>query len=288
MFETIPAIELALALAVAIAALASLAASRRGGQYRGLGGWGGFWVLFGALLIGLSRLPRPAAYALLGVMMFVALRAYYSIAPLRVRDRNVILLSYVAVPFVLWLSFDSDATFLATVPIALFLVLPFFLSRAADEEGFFDALGRTLFGVLLFVFCLAHLGLVINEPQPGLIELFGVLVVSAELPQRLAGRFRPGTGWLRPTAGVVAGIAIAAAAGYGLGPQCGLGEEDAARAGGLVALAATLGSVVADALARDLSLTTSASIFGRGAFLSRTAPIVYAAPVYFHYLNHFA
>lgn len=288
MLENIPTIDWALAAVVAVVAMASLAATRRGGQFRGMPGWSGFWVGFAGLLICLSHLPVFISFPVLGLAMFAAVRAYFSIAPLRPRDRNVILLAYVAVPAALWLAYDSAATFLATVPVALFLVLPFFLALAPEEDGFFDSLGRTLLAVLLFVFCLAHVGLLVDEPQAGLPELFGVLVLSAELPQRLAGRFRPGSGWLQPALGAAAGLILASAAGYALGPECGLGEEDAARAGGLVALATTLGAVVAEAVARDLSLTTSSSAFGRGAFLNRTVPVVYAAPVFFHYLNHFA
>ena len=46
-------------------------------------------------------------------------------------------------------------------------------------------LGRVLLGVLSFVFCPAHLALLVHWPQSGLLELYGVLVLSAELPQRL-------------------------------------------------------------------------------------------------------
>lgn len=288
MLERIPTIDWALAAAVAVSAMASAAATRRGGQFRGMPGWSGFWVGFAGLLICLSRLPHYVSFPLLGLAMFAALRAYFFIAPLRPRDRNVILLSYAAIPAVLWLAYDSAGTFLATVPVALFLVLPFFLALAPEEEGFFDALGRTLLAVVLFVFCLAHLGLLVDEPPPGLPELFGVLVLAAELPQRLAGRFRPGSGWLQPALGALIGLLSATAAGYLLGPECALGEEDGARGGALVALATTLGAVVAEALARDLAVTASASVFGRGAFLNRTVSVVCAAPVFFHYLNHFA
>ena len=75
--------------------------------------------------------------------------------------------------------------------------------------------------------------------------------------------------------------------GFWLGPRSGLVEEDAARAGFLVGLAVTLGALVSNGLAQGLAMSTSASTVGRGAFLNRTVPAVYAAPVFFHYLNHF-
>ena len=173
------------------------------------------------------------------------------------------------------------------MPVTLFLFIPFFLSFGKAEDGLLDSMGRILLGVLFFVFCFAHLGLLANEQNAGLLELFGVLVLAAELPQRVAGRFRRGAGW-RPTLGVLAGVLLAGGLGFWLGPWCGLVEEDGARAGLLVMFAVTLGERVTAAVAVELSPTTSSYRIGRGAFMSRMVPAVYAAPVYFHYLHHFA
>jgi predicted CDP-diglyceride synthetase/phosphatidate cytidylyltransferase len=118
--------------------------------------------------------------------------------------------------------------------------------------------------------------------------VFGVLVLAAELPQRLLWRSHAERGWLKMIVGLLFGALLAVALGFWLGPWCGLVEEDAGRAGLLVAIAVTLGAQVSDAVRRDLSLTASASSLGRGAFLTRIVPAVYAAPVFFHYLNHFA
>ena len=51
--------------------------------------------------------------------------------------------------------------------------------------------------------------------------------------------------------------------------------------------AVNLGATVSKAVAKDLALST-ATILGRGALLDRLVPALYAAPVFFHYLNHFA
>jgi predicted CDP-diglyceride synthetase/phosphatidate cytidylyltransferase len=174
------------------------------------------------------------------------------------------------------------------VPVTLFLVVPVFLSIGPSERGLLDAMGRTLLGVLFFVFCIAHLGLLADEPQPGLPQLFAILVIAAELPQRLLWRSHAERGWIKMMAGMLIGAVFAVALGFWLGPQCGLVEEDAGRAGLLVAIAVTLGAQVSDAVRHDLALSASSSSLGRGAFLTRSVPAVYAAPVFFHYLNHFA
>ena len=290
MIESVPPIVKVLAAAVAFSALLATVVGRRGGKYRGLPGWGGFWVLFAPLLVTLSRGDRRLAFALLAAVMFGALRAYFSIAPVRNRDRWAILAAYLSIPFTLWPAYTGaiDA-FLATVPVSLFLIVPVFLAigPSQQQKGLLDAMGRTLLGVLFFVYCIAHLGLLVNEPQRGLLELFGLLALSAELPQRLAGRLSRGPGWWRPALGVTVSVVLAVGAGWWFGPWCGLIEEDGARAGFLVAAAVTMGGLVSNAVAQDLELSSSSSLFGRGVFLNRTVPTVYAVPVFFHYLNHF-
>jgi predicted CDP-diglyceride synthetase/phosphatidate cytidylyltransferase len=284
----IPRIDLILSLAVMLAAILAVIAGRRGGRFRGLPGWAGYWVVFAGILVALSRLHRGVAFTLLGLSMFAAVRAFFFVAPLRPRDRNVVLATYLAIPLSLWPAFNGWVDiFSATVPLALFLFIPVFLSRGDTEKGLLDSMGRTLLGLLFFVFCFAHLGLLVHQ-QPGMLELFGVMVLAAELPRRLLWRSHGEPDRLKGRLGIVLGAVLAAAVGYWLGPWCSLGHQDAARAGLLVAIAVALGARVSEAVRHDLELTAAASSHGRGAFLTRTVPAAYAAPVFFHYLNTFA
>jgi predicted CDP-diglyceride synthetase/phosphatidate cytidylyltransferase len=286
----IPQIDLALVAAACIAGLLSLLSRRRGGRFRELPGWAGFWAFATLVLISLSHAPRWVSFPILAALMFAAQRTYFFVAPVRPRDRYAILASYLAVPFALWPAYlGSEDLFVAVIPVSLFLVIPVFLAIGPPEKGMLDSMGRTLLGVLLFVFCLAHLGLLAHDAHRGVLELYGILVLAAETPQRLAGRFRTGTGWwIKPTLGIPISLLLAISLGFVLGPWAGLDKEDAARAGLLVVIAVTMGALVNQALAEDLSLTHPSARRGRGALLDRIMPAAYAAPVYFHYLNHFA
>jgi phosphatidate cytidylyltransferase len=285
----IPRIVLVLAGTLAISGLLALASRRRGGRYRGLPGWVLFWIFFAGILVSLSRLLPAISLTMLGLMMFAALRTYLFVAPVRPRDRYAMLAAYLAIPFALYPGFTgSEAAFLATVPVTLFLLFPVLLAAGKPQEGLLESMGRLLIGVLLFVFCAAHLGLLVRWEQRGLLELFGVLVLAAELPGRLTGRFRQGGGWARSVFGIAAGAVMAASLGFWAGPWCGLVEEDGARVGVLVAVAVTMGALVSEAVMFDLSPSAPAVRVGRWAFLDRAIPAVYAAPVFFHYLNYFA
>ena len=290
LLQRVPQIDLALAAAVGVAGLLSLLSRRRGGRFRELPGWAAFWALAAVVLISLSLAPRYVSFPILAALMFAALRTYFFVAPVRPRDRYAILASYLSVPFALWPAFlGSESLFVAVIPVSLFLIVPVFLAVGPPEEGMLDSMGRTLLGVLLFVFCLAHLGLLAHDAHRGVLELYGILVLAAETPQRLAGRFRTGSGWwIKPTLGIPISLLLAIGLGWFLGPWCGLDKEDAARAGLIVVIAVTMGAVVNQAVAADLSLTVPSARRGRGAMLDRLMPAAYAAPVYFDYLTHFA
>ncbi|MCP3983254.1 MAG: hypothetical protein GY723_02640 [bacterium] len=289
--DSIRQIDLAMAASVIVAAAVSLLVSPRGGRFRGLLGWSGSWVLFGTILYLLSHAWATASLSVLGLLMFGGLRTYFSLAPLRPRDRYAIVVAYLAIPFALYPGLTGKpAAFLATVPVVVFMLFPVLLSMGESREGLLDSMGRILLGVLLFVFCAAHLGLLVGWRYEGCLALFGILVLAAELPQRLMGRWRPGNnnGRAKAAIGVAMGAVLAAGLGFRFGPWCGIVEEDGARAGLLVAIAVTMGAMVAEAALRDLGVGAPATRIGRGALLDRAIPVLYAAPVFFHYLNYFA
>ncbi|NIM01117.1 MAG: hypothetical protein GTN89_09415 [Acidobacteria bacterium] len=279
----------ALAGALAVVSLVAFVTRRRGGRFRALPGWAGLWWVMATVLVLLSRSNRWIAFPLLAFMMFASLRAYFSVAPVRPRDRYAILVSYLAIPLILWPAFIGAAKlFQAVVPVVLFLIVPVFLVYGTTERGLLGSMGRMLLGVIFFVFCIGHLALFAGPAHQGLLELFGVLVLASELPQRLAARPHPGTPWFRPLAGIFAAMFLATGLGYVLAPLAGMAHSDGGRAGLLVSVAVTLGALVSEAVATDLNMTSSAAVIGRGATMTRMVPAVYAAPVFFHYVVNFA
>ena len=287
-FQQIPSMDLVLGIAVLISGSIGVVLGRRGGHFRGLPGWAGFWLGFATLLIALALAPRWASFILLAGLMFAQIRVYFFVAPVRPSDRWAILAAYIAIPLVLYPAYLGKAgMFMAAVPVLLFLSIPVLVAIGPRSEGLLDSMGRTLLGTWFFVFCTAHLGLLAHKPD-GQIELYGVLVLAAELPRRLIGPVRPGWPRYRVVLGVVASMLMAGAAGLWLGESCGLVEEDAARAGLLVALTVAGAGIVSHAVARDLEVKGASGYVGRPAFLDRAMTAVYAAPVYYHYLDYFA
>lgn len=281
----IPKLVVILAVTLALLAPFAVLAGRRGGRYRAFPGWIAAWAQFAVLIVVLSRLPQMLSFPLLGLVMFAALRQYFTLTPLRPQDRWAILVAYVSIPLALWPTWAGSFDLLsAATVIGLFLLIPVLLSVAPRQPGLLDALGRVLLGVLVFVFCAAHFGLMTRLPQ-GSLELFGITALLADLPQRLSGRIRPGGERVRPFLGVAASAAIAAAVGATLAPLASTASLHGAVAGALVALAIAGGSLVSDAVGQDLLRTQSDALLGRAAFLDRTLPAIYAAPIFYHYLR---
>ena len=281
----VPKLVVIFVVTLLIVAPLAVLAGRRGGRYRALPGWIAAWSQFAVLIVALSRLTPTISFPLLGIVMFVALKQYFTLTPLRPQDRWAILIAYLSIPLALWPTWAGSFGLLsAATVIGLFLLIPVLLSIAPRQPGLLDALGRVLLGVLVFVFCAAHFGLMTRLPG-GSLEIFGITALLADLPQRLTGRIRPGGERVRPFVGLAASVVIAAAVGAKLAPLAGTASLHGAVAGALVALSIAGGSLVSDAVAQDLLRTHSDAMLGRAAFLDRTLPAIYAAPVFYHYLR---
>jgi phosphatidate cytidylyltransferase len=280
----IPRLDIVLAVLLALIAPLAIVAGRRGGRFRGLPGWIWAWTQFSILIVALSRAPSSISFTLLGIVMFVALKQYYFLTPLRPQDRWAIFLSYASVPLALWPAWGSFTLLSGATIVGLFLLFPVLLSISRRQPGLLDALGRVLLGEFVFVVCAAHFGLMTKLPD-GCLELFAIVALVADLPQRLIGRMRPGGGTVRPFLGLVVSSACAAGAGALLANSAGIVWIHGAVAGLLASLGTAAGSLVCDAVAQDLDRSPSDALLGRAAFLDRTLPVIYAVPAFYHYLR---
>jgi predicted CDP-diglyceride synthetase/phosphatidate cytidylyltransferase len=277
-------ITIALAVALLATVIVAFAVASRGGRFRGFPGWSGFQAFFVPLLVLLARADPRISLTVLGLCMFVGLREFFFLAPLRPRDRWALLLAYVSIPIVLWPELRGPATlFLVAAPVVLFLVLPALLAVGTPQGGTFEASGRLITGLIVFVFCAGHLGLIAKLNTGGAIQLYGLLVLVAELPQRLAGRVRAGEGVVRAWAGIATGAALAAWVGALAAPLGGFAPRQGSILGLLVAAGAAAGAFIAEASAQELNLGAPAARVGRKALFDRTMPALFAAPFFFHY-----
>ena len=159
------------------------------------------------------------------------------------------------------------------------------MSLGSDHQGLLDSAGRVIAGAIFFLFFTAHLGLLAHHPA-GRLELLGLLVLSVELPRRLAGGLGSGPGSFTDAIGLGVGALLAAAVGGSLAPYAALTPKQGVVAALAVTLAVNAGARVTAALAADLEINQPTALIGRGAFLDQSAPGLAAAPVFYHLLEH--
>jgi predicted CDP-diglyceride synthetase/phosphatidate cytidylyltransferase len=181
---------------------------------------------------------------------------------------------------------DDYRLFNAMTVAGLLFILAALLAIAPRQSGLLDSMGRVLLGALVFVYGASHLGLLAHQSR-GRLELYGILVLIAELAQRVVGRPHPGVSVPRRAAGLALSFGLTIGAGTWLGTLAEITRGQGALAAALIVAAVSAGAIVADAVAEDLALPAASFRVGRGAFLDRAMPAIFPAAVYYHYLAFF-
>jgi phosphatidate cytidylyltransferase len=293
------------ALALATAAV-SLAQMRRSGSEMSarslalLRDLRTLWV--GAVAFWLAWIAGPVGSTLLfGLISFLALREFITLAHTRRSDhRSLILAFFVVLPaqyvFVGLRSFDLFTVF---IPVYVFLALPIVSAWAGDPERFLERNAKIQWGIMVCVYGLSHAPALLLLEFPGheegrgafLVFFLVVVAATAHIVQEAMSR------WLRrrPVARRIdrsfsyrawlAGALAAALAGallYWITPfKIGQALLMGFVAGG----AGTLGEFVMKALKKDAGVRwwgNTASVTGAIGLLDRVAPLCFAAPVFFH------
>jgi phosphatidate cytidylyltransferase len=258
-------------------------------------------VWAGAFVFWIAWMTAPlGATIAFGLLSFLALREFITLAPTRRSDhRSLILAFFIVLPLqyalVGWRLFDLFSVF---IPVYVFLAIPVISALAGDPERFLERNAKIQWGITVCVYGLSHAPALLLLEFPGyedrgaFLVFFLVIVAAAgQIAQEAASR------WLRrrPVAraidrwfsyrawaiGAVAG-ALAGALLYWITP---FKASQALAMGFIAAGAGTLGEFVMKALKKDAGVRywgNQSSVTGAVGLLDRVAPIAFAAPVFFH------
>ena len=263
------------------------------------------WI--GTVVFWLSWISGPLGATLLfGVISFLALREFITLAHTRRSDhRSLILAFFVVLPLQYVLvglrSFDLFSVF---IPVYVFLAIPVLSALAGDPERFLERNAKIQWGITVCVFGLSHAPALLLLEFPdyvgrGAFLLFFLVIVaaSAQIVQELASR------WLRrrPVArhidrsfsyrGWLAGALAAALVGALLAWITPFRIWQAALIGLAAGGCGTLGEFVMKALKKDAGVRywgNQSSVTGAVGLLDRVAPLCFAAPVFFHSVRWYA
>ena len=117
-------------------------------------------VVFTALMIG-----RTASLIFFTILSFIALREFFSILPIRVTDRRLILALYLMIPLhYYWIASDWYGMFIIFIPVYLFLLIPFGLLMLGETKGFIRAVASYQWAVMTTVFAISHVAYLLMLP----------------------------------------------------------------------------------------------------------------------------
>jgi phosphatidate cytidylyltransferase len=237
---------------------------------------------------------------LFGVLSFLALREFVTLTHTRRGDHRSLLLAFFVV---LPLQYVLAATrlfnlFTVFIPVYVFLAIPVVSAFGNDPNRFLERTAKIQWGIMVCVYGMSHAPALLLLDLPGhagrgaFLVLYLVLVVAAaQLAQEAASRRLR----RRPVARAISrsfswrawgvGLAAGAAAGAALYWSTPFDPATALALGLVAGGAGTLGEFVMKALKRDAGVRSwsgKPSVTGAVGLLDRTAPLCFAAPVFFH------
>lgn len=256
-----------------------------------------WWVVIA--LIGVAfALGRIGTIVLFALASLLALREFFTLAPTHRGDHKALLFAYaVVVPvqyFLVWAGWVG--LFTIFIPVCAFLILPIVSALAADTKHFLERAAVIQWGLMVAVYCIAHVPALLTLDIPGyqgrnlLLVGFLILIVQASdvlqyIWGKLCGRrqIAPVLSPSKTLAGTLGGVLSASALGAALWWVTPFTPLQAFAISLVTTLMGFFGGLVMSAIKRDRGVKDwGALIQGHGGVLDRLDSICFAAPVFFH------
>ncbi|HPY40158.1 MAG TPA: phosphatidate cytidylyltransferase [Thiolinea sp.] len=262
-----------------------------------------WWWMIGILFICLA-VSTTTAIILFAFISFLALKEFFSIVPLRLNDRRVVFLAYLAIPLqYYWVGIGWYGMFIIFIPVYVFLLLPMRMVLIGETKGFIQSAGVIHWATMLTVYCISHVAylLVLPEKNPqagglGLVIFILFMTELNDISQYISGKLfgkhkiipkvSPNKTWEGFIGGLVCISLLATVIAPWLTP---LNAGQGFGAGVLISCAGFIGDVVISSVKRDLAIKDSGTLIpGHGGILDRLDSLIYTAPLFFHYCYYLA
>jgi phosphatidate cytidylyltransferase len=246
---------------------------------------------------------RIGTLLLFGLLSFLALREYMTLAPTRRGDhRTLFWVFFVITPLQYYLiGIDWYGFYIMMIPALAFLFIPTRIALAGDTERFLERAAKIQFGLMICAYCLSHAPALLMLRIPGYagqdakLLLYLVLVdqmsdVLQYVWGKLFGRHKiaplvsPNKTW----EGFAGGVATATLLGAGIWWATPFTPIQSAAMALAICLMGFAGGLVMSAIKRDAGVKDyGAMIEGHGGILDRIDSLCFAAPVFFHLVRYF-
>lgn len=255
-------------------------------------------IVFAALLLG-----KTASIIFFGCLSFLALKEFFSITPIRLVDRRVILWLYLAIPINYYLiHIGWYGTFIIFIPVYLFLFIPFRMLLLGETDGFIRSAATYHWAAMTTIFSISHIAYLFALPETvnpigGAIGLVLYLVFLTQFndvaqyvwgknigKRKIIPKISPNKTWGGFVGGVMTTIASGALLAEYLTP---LTWKEGLVAGGIIGVAGFIGDLTISAVKRDLKIKDTGKLIpGHGGILDRIDSLTYTAPLFFHFIYY--
>lgn len=266
-----------------------------------------WWMMAGFFFF--SMIVHPdASLVLFAFLSFMALKEYFTLIHTRLEDHRALFWSYLAIPLQYWWVYTEwRAMVVIFIPVYMFLFIPIRMILAGQPKGIILSMSRIHWGLMLFVFCLSHVGFLMKMPPTGLTPGGGkalvlYLVFLTEIndvaqytwgkllggklfgQRKIAPTISPKKTWEGFFGGVITTTVLAVLLQF----MTGFPLAYSIGAGLIISLGGFFGDLVISSLKRDVGVKDSGALIpGHGGMLDRIDSLAYTAPFFFHYVNYF-
>lgn len=260
-----------------------------------------WWFMVGVIAAAFV-FGRGGVIALFFFVSFYALREFMSLLQTKRADHPAIAAAFfVALPLqYLFVWTGWYGMYSIFIPVYAFLVLPILSALGSDTQRFLERASKVQWGLMISVFCISHVPALVTLEIPGyegrhllLVAFLVIVVQGSDVLQyvwgKLCGRRKvapelsPGKTW----EGLVGGVASATALGAALYWITPFTPLQAAAMSFVMCLMGFLGGLVMSAIKRDRGVKDWGHLIeGHGGMLDRLDSVVFAAPVFFHFVRY--
>ncbi len=244
------------------------------------------WLLF--LFIAIAHFVSfSVGIWILALICFSALREYFSLIDIRLQDRLGILGGYLSIPFMFYYIHTGWYNmFIIAIPVYTFLAIPLLVTLGGKEtRGTVFSVGSIVLGLLLFVYCLGHIGYLARYSIWMTVMLVLCVAVCDVIAHLVHHKIH------RPSLNLLARymlpIPVTVPIALLLSCLTEISRFHAVILGLLIPLLVIMGHHTIDYVKADLGVTDEALLPGRGQILDTMKSLFYASPIVFHYFNYF-
>lgn len=256
-----------------------------------------FMILIIVLALFFNNIVAMVFFALLS---YLALKEYFTLIPTRLTDRRILFYGYLVIIFQYYFAYIQwYEVFIITIPVYLFLFLPFRQMLIGDTAGFINNTSKVQWGVMLFVFAISHVAYLFMLPPLGsvttaMMVLFLIFLTELnDILQFVCGKcfgkhkIIPKVSPNKTVEGFLGGVIITTILAVVFSYLTPFGIAQAIGAGLIISIGGFIGDVVVSMVKRDVGVKDSGNmIAGHGGIIDRIDSLTYTAPLFFHYVYY--